>query len=465
MPREIALSACLFLILWLFNRDRKLRPMSSWALWIPLLWVMILGSRGSGYWLSLEVDPELASAAHLEGSPVDRNIYLSLIVSGTVALWRRRLNWGEIYNSNRWIFIFFIYCGVSIAWSDYSFVSFKGWVKDLGNIIMILIIITEADRVLAIKAVFARYIYFAIPLSVVMILYFPELSSYRTDVSDEIAYCGVTTNKNEFGEILVVCGLFLVHALIEKKLAIAKTDRTDLLLQVALFGTVIGLLSIANSSTAIGCLVLGTAILLLMRIPIVKKQVRYLGFYSLTLGMLFLFMNFFSGITSFLVEMLGRDMTFTGRTYIWENLLNERINPVFGTGFHSFWLPAGLMERYGYINQAHNGYLETYLNGGLIGASLLVAMIVSVGAKAKKAIIQNSAFGMLFLSIIAVGLIYNITEAMFNRLSLIWFVFLLASLEYHLLPKPTPEKMITDMNSQILKGRVRHQRTLGCLNG
>ena len=47
------------------------------------------------------------------------------------------------------------------------------------------------------------------------------------------------------------------------------------------------------------------------------------------------------------------------------------INPIFGTGFESFWLGKRLEQLQGifffFPNEAHNGYLEVYLNLGLMG--------------------------------------------------------------------------------------------------
>lgn len=450
-------------IIWLLVRDRKLRPMTSRALWIPLLWVMIIGSRSFSGWFAGEVDPGLAAVTYLEGSPADRNLYLSLIIAGAFILWRRRLDWGKIINSNPWLFALIFYFGVSAVWSDYRLVSLKAWVKDLGNIIMILILLSESDRAAAIKAVFARYGYFALLLSLVLILSFPELGSYYSSSTGEISYSGVTRNKNEFGQILVICGVFLVRDLMENLLhSNQKTGKVDLLIHSALLVVVIWLMKIAGSSTAVACLALGTVILIAMQFPPVRSQVRHLGMYLLALIPLVLVMNIPFFIRG-LVEVLGRDLTFTGRTDIWRSLLSEPVNPLLGTGFHSFWVAPGVMEDYGNISQAHNGYLETYLNGGFVGVLLLVAMIVSAGIKLKVKILQGSSLGVLFFAFFIVGIFVNLTEAMFNRLNLVWFVFLLASLDYPLSHGPMHDVAADNVASR--RRGLRYQRNVRCVNG
>ena len=76
MPRQIALFICISFIVWLFFRDRKLRPMTSFALWVPLLWVIILGTRAVSMWFADASLQAVTLDDYLEGSPFDRNVFL-----------------------------------------------------------------------------------------------------------------------------------------------------------------------------------------------------------------------------------------------------------------------------------------------------------------------------------------------------------------------------------------------------
>jgi len=444
MPRQLALLICIFFVLWLFARDRKWRPMTSWALWIPLLWIAIVGSRPASLWFGGGIETE-NPAAYLEGSPLDRYVFLVLFVIGLVVLCRRGVNWGRILASNGWLFAFILYCGISVIWSDYPFVSFKRWVKELGNVVMIVIILTDKDPVQAIKAVFARFTYLVIPLSVVLIKYFREVGTYYNRWTWETVYAGVTTNKNTLGCLLFVCGLFLVWDLIEMRTAGGrKTGKADVLDRVVLLSMIFWLIHKADSSTALVCLIVGAGIVLFMRRPFARRQVRYLGTYSLVLGLLILFLYSFPGLLEAFTEMVGRNTTFTGRTDIWAALLKEPINPLLGTGYQSFWIPA-TRERY-HLNQAHNGYLETYLNSGLIGLCLLMALIVSTGSKLKKELLLGSSYGTLCFSFLVAAVFYNWTEAVFSGLSLVWITLLIAVLNYPRWPRSIPENVAESAN-------------------
>jgi O-antigen ligase len=134
---------------------------------------------------------------------------------------------------------------------------------------------------------------------------------------------------------------------------------------------------------------------------------------------------------------LGRQSTFSGRTVIWAALLPAVSDPILGTGFDSFWTsPNVLIFQHNlalihwyhpeFLNEAHNGYLEVYLNLGVIGVCL-IALILGTGYwRASKAFRRDPEVGSLFLAIIMSGAVYSITEAGFRTMSPMWFFLLLA---------------------------------------
>ena len=401
--------------------------MTSKALWLPLLWVIILGTRPVSLWLGM--DAKLIDSASTEGNPVNRYLSLAMIAAGIVVLLRRRLDWQKIFASNRWLFAFFIYCGLSAIWSDYGFVSFKRWVRDSGNAIMVLIVLSEKKPFESIKAIFARYTRIAIPLSVLFIKYFPDLGRYYTRWTHEPAYCGVATFKNELGCILFICGCFLVQEYIDARsdqnVQRNKIDRWN---RVLLILMVVWLLHMAHSSTALVCLIIGTGILLVMQFSWGRRQVEYLGSYSLAVGLMAGILMSTPGLLGDGLKILGRDSTLTGRTDIWADVLGEPINPLIGTGYQSFWLGPATDRLH--LTQAHNGYLETYLNGGLIGLGILLAFLLSAARRIKRRVQKGGPNGALLLCFFVTGFCYNFTEAMFSGLSLVWFVLLIVTVEW-----------------------------------
>jgi len=416
--------------------------MTSGALWVVLLWIVFVVSRPLSLWFG--VGTEVGnSEAYLEGNPLNRGVFLVLIVGALLVLFRRRVDWRAIYASNAWFFAFILYCGISVIWSDYPFVGFKRWMKELGNVSMIFIMMTEIDPVQATKAVFARFVYFVIPLSVVFIKYFPEFGTYYNPWTWERVNCGVTTNKNELGAALFVCSLYLVWDFMEMRSIGSKTDKWDFLSRFVLVLMLLWLISVTQSSTSLVCIIVGISILLFMRRPFARRQVKYLGTYGFMVGSLMLLIYSVPAIQELLVGIVGRDSTLTGRTDLWADLLREPINPLLGAGYNSFWLGTRaeeLWEKYSFHPiQAHNGYLEMYLNGGLIGVFLLMSTIISTGRKLKKGLMLGSSYGALLFSFFVCAVLYNWTEAMFSCLSIVWIILLIAIVNYPSQLRSMPE--------------------------
>ena len=80
------------------------------------------------------------------------------------------------------------------------------------------------------------------------------------------------------------------------------------------------------------------------------------------------------------------------------------------------------------LNEAHNGYLETYLNTGLLGVFLLLGVLGSAAHRIKKQVLAGDPCGPLRLAFLASIVFYGMSEAIFNRLSFLWLVILLSLL-------------------------------------
>ena len=163
------------------------------TLWVPLVWMFLAGSRWVSSWLNLA--PTFASANdYAEGSPVDRAVFFGLIVAGILILARRKIDWQGLVVNNKWIVLYLLYCLASMAWTDDPTTLMKRWVKDLGNPIMALVILTEPRPYEAIGIVLRRLAFLMLPLSLLFIRYYPELGrAYHADGSP--MFTGVGPSK------------------------------------------------------------------------------------------------------------------------------------------------------------------------------------------------------------------------------------------------------------------------------
>src|ERR1700722_15006861 len=154
----------------LIKRDNRLREGVSAALWIPTLWVGIIASRPLSTWVGFGGGSDTQG-----GSPMDALFFMAMIFASLIVLSRRQVAWSQLISENRAIFIFYGFLLVSVIWAYSPFVSFKRWFKELGNIFVLLVILTEASPQQALRAVFFRCGCVLMPLSYVFVRWFPEL--------------------------------------------------------------------------------------------------------------------------------------------------------------------------------------------------------------------------------------------------------------------------------------------------
>src|SRR6266436_6334758 len=179
MSPQIATLVFSILIFWLFwiDRDRKLR--TSKALWIPTVWVLINASRPASMWLAIfgfNVGPQTISAdIYTEGSPIDRAVYTTLVVLGLIILIGRSREVGPLLRRNYPLVLFFSFAALSVFWSDFPFVTFKHFTKGVGDIEMVLIVLTDADAFGATKRLLSRIGFLLVPLSVLYCKYYPAI--------------------------------------------------------------------------------------------------------------------------------------------------------------------------------------------------------------------------------------------------------------------------------------------------
>jgi O-antigen ligase len=429
MPPDVATVVYVVLILALFWLDRDREARISKALWIPALWLLINGSRPVSLWL--QIGPTIDSPEkYLEGSPVDALVYGTLLAAGLIVLVRRGRQVGLLLRANGPILLFFFYCALSTLWSDYPFVAFKRWTKAVGDVVMVLVLLTDPDRLSALKRVLARAGFVLVPLSVLLIKYYPDLGRSYNPWTWVPVYSGVTTTKNGLGMICLVYGLACLWCFLSAYRGQKGRERARrLIAHGIILAMAFWLLWMSNSMTSISCFIMAgglmamTSLIRFARKPLIV-HLLVAALVSVTFSALFL------GAGGGALETMGRDSSLTGRTDIWSIVLSVARNPFLGTGFESFWLGDRLQSVWNgfglHIQEAHNGYLEVYLNGGWVGVAMLAIIIMTGYRNIIRALRENQDASCLKLGLFVAGVLYSFTEAGFRMLSPIWLAFLLA---------------------------------------
>jgi exopolysaccharide production protein ExoQ len=437
IPSALALFLTICFVAFLFRREVREKPNVTGALWLPTLWLLIIGSRAVSEWLDL-FGLHWGAGSLEAGSPLDASVYYILIVAGIYVLNKRRVQLSAIIRNNQWITIFLVYCFLAVFWSDFSFVAFKRWTKVIGHPIMVLIIFSEPDPLEALTRLMKRCAYIIVPVSILFIKYYPQWGRGFSEWTGQACNTGITLGKNALGYDCLILGFFFFWYLLQIwRTERGKARRNELLLTVGFLVAIWWLLLGAQSSTSFMSLSLGMLTVVLVGLRFVDK--RIIGTYIVITVLAIAAANSAFGIYDYMLVFLHRDPTLTDRTLLWHDLLKMEINPVLGVGFESFWLGDRLKHlwvasRWAGINEAHNGYLETYLNLGLVGLLLLIGLLIATFRKVRLELLRNFEFGRFRLGFFVAVMVYNWTEASFKALHPVWFVFYIIALDYPKLP-------------------------------
>ncbi|HYZ72157.1 MAG TPA: O-antigen ligase family protein, partial [Chthoniobacterales bacterium] len=272
-----------------------------------------------------------------DGSPLDATIFLCLILSGICVLRQRQVTIAKFVRSNRWLTLFFLFCLISALWSEFPFIAFKRWIKVLGHAIMILVVLTDPNPLEAMRTMLKRVGFVLVPLSILLIYWYPRWGQPADPLTGETVYVGVATDKNGLGHMCMIVGIFLFWNVLQAfKIKNRIVRRNELCLSVPLFGLTCWLLKMSGSATSLATFVLGILTIGFFGIRFVDK--RRVGIYLLIGIFALAAAEWLFGIYGNLVHGLGHNLTLTDRTELWPKLLELQPNPIFGAGFESFWL-------------------------------------------------------------------------------------------------------------------------------
>jgi O-antigen ligase len=455
IPHSLALWGCWVFALFLLRRDTKKRPDISLALWLPTLWLMRCGSRGIDYWFSGD-----------DIGRLDPLVIFILMTCGFFILIRRPCNWSGVFAHNSALFFFYGYLVVSTFWVDDPENASVKIFRPVGDLIMALIVATEANPREAIVTMFRRCAILLIPMSIVLIRYFPQLGTMQDKHWGLDMWIGVTTHKNPLGQLCIVSALAFIWYLMDARRAGRRLKRQYLAwfylaMTFYLFNGNGG--ADGRSSTAILCLLLALTLYLALgrfqnRPELVARTIVW-GAMGLA-GIAFILQLFGSSLQAVVAETQGKDATLTDRTYLWQDVIRIGMkHPVFGTGYGGFWIPSIYDQLSPAVDnhpkEAHNGYLETFANLGLVGVGLLALAIIQCLRSATRAIRDDFEYGRLRLALLFMVIVMNYSEATFSVANhLWWFGFLIVAV-YARPWVNWPEEKRLNLNEQ--RGEVEHE--------
>jgi O-antigen ligase len=217
-----------------------------------------------------------------------------------------------------------------------------------------------------------------------------------------------------------------------------KWPKVDLL-DVGLLALTAYLLRGAKSTTSIIVFLLGTALLIaqsLMKWDFRKLNRAIIVGLCVLLVVQVLAVSFIGrSIAPGVFAAAGKDASLTGRIPLWRELIQMGSRTaVLGSGFASFWLnPARLSELWSRVNwtptTAHNGYIEVFLDLGIIGLLILFFLLVQTFKNIIRSFDGDPEFSKLKAVLFMMIFFHNFSESSYGKPSaLLWLLFLLVSI-------------------------------------
>lgn len=434
----LALAAAISLVGVVFNSRTTTKATA--ATWIPFLWMLHATSKSLAYWLGGGINAGaivvISDQDYAAGSPLDRSFLIVLMLAAAFILVVRRFDFATLRRRNKWVVVLFAYMAVSILWSRFPEISFKRLFRTVGDLVVMCVFLTEPEPFTSFKKTLRDLAYVAVPVSIVLIKYYRPIGvAYNYEGLLEM-WVGVTTHKNELGQLAGIGAIALIHDILDF------SARHRRLLNITFLLGCLWLIagsSTATSKTSVVMFVFALCMLLLSRAGGGRTS-RGRGLYYLSFATAFvpalLLLSIGARLMNSVVVMLGRDATLTGRTDLWNVLMGiAGESRLLGRGYGSFWIGDignDLWSIFGWLpTQGHNGYLDIYLELGLVGAALLGAGVLAIFRSLRTQLAVTYDDCILRLVFLAMVFLNNASESSLLRGNVfLWTVFLGVVMQY-----------------------------------
>jgi len=330
----------------------------------------------------------------------------------------------------RWLAILLLYALASTLWSPAVYVSFKRVVQLYGVALLGLALVVGGAGQPRLQRAVVPVLWSALLLALAVAAAFPGYAFA------ENGFRGFMATKNNFGQFAVMCVL-VSAALLHAEGKGRGASRWALL--------ALGVVGLALSRSATSALALAAVAVVYAAYRAFRRMHRSWLIPLLALGMAAVTGVFVAGlvygfpgperVASFLAQLVGRDVTLTGRAYLWELMWREiEHHPWFGTGYGGFWLglegasgQIAYLVKWGYPGQAHNGYLDILNELGAVGMLLMAAFIVEHAFALRRLHAIEPHQASFHAALLAMVLVLNLAEAVLLRTTHFWWILLVAS--------------------------------------
>jgi O-antigen ligase len=329
-----------------------------------------------------------------------------------------------------WVLILWVF--LSAIWSCAATLTLRRSIALLGTTIVALYLANNYDlrRLVLLLCKIFLVINF---MSLVLILFFP---GYGITPGYSILHgnwLGLYTQKNNLGRIATletVTFLLAFHQFKKKSM---------------LLGLVTSLLLLIGSDSVTSYFVAMALVFVILFLLYTPRNIVLRVFFGISM-LTVLAIAFYYSFSSFsgFVDAFGRDITLTGRTSVWKIAYQMAMQrPLLGYGYNGFWLglngpSAYIWRSIGPFVHSHNGYLDLWLDLGLVGVVIFLVLFCQLFVKAFRNIKFSTKNGALILFPFVFCLFYfmqNLTESfILTRNNLFWLLFVYLIYSLNLIP-------------------------------
>ncbi|MFZ0499601.1 MAG: O-antigen ligase family protein [Steroidobacteraceae bacterium] len=255
--------------------------------------------------------------------------------------------------------------------------------------------------------------------SIIFGLVSPDLAIEHGTGTLHNAWHGLTTQKNEFGQLASFGVILWLHGWLTREVSPWKAIVFGLLSMWCV------LLSRSSTSLLATLFVICFLLLLLRSPPSLRRYMPYIItlYASVVLTYALAVLQLVPGLEVLLqpiAAITGKDMTFSNRAMIWQ-IVKEHIqlSPYIGSGYGAYWIgPVPMSPSYTFLSrmffypsESHNGYLEIVNDLGFMGLLILLSYLIIYVRQCLKLMKVDRFSGALFLGFFFQQAIMNLSES------------------------------------------------------
>ncbi|WP_084083335.1 O-antigen ligase family protein [Hydrocarboniphaga daqingensis] len=372
------------------------------------------------------------------GTTGSRLLWLTLLGAGSLAMLLRLTPLRRMASHlNLALPLFVLLVATSITWSDDPPVTARRLIRLVTILVCTSAVVLVGWHPRRFQALLRPLLTGVLIASLIFGLAWPSLAIHPdTDGVLMNAWHGLANHKNGLGDIASIALILWMHALLSGERRWSHFAVGS--------GIALACLLLSRSSTSM----VATAFTLLMMTlllrtpPSLRIYLPYLvaAFVAALLTYSLAVLDLVPGLGLLLKPLTmitGKDLSFTGRTEIWE-IVTEHIarSPWHGSGYGAYWTGVHegtpsyeLVTRLGfYPASAHNGYLEVLNDLGIAGLLILAAYLLTFVRQALRLLAYDRTQACLYLALFLQQAIVNLSESRwFSSLTVDFVIMTLAT--------------------------------------